>query len=106
MTSQANKKVIKKKAVKARKAPVRTVETKSKNSFTQYEDFIFTKQQYIYSGIGMIAIILGMILMSGGHMPDDNTWDPNIIYSFTRITLAPIFILAGLVLQVFAIFKK
>lgn len=104
MADKSNKKVIKKKAVKAKKAPVRVAETKS--TFTQYEGFIFSKKQYLFSGIGLGLMIIGFFLMSGGEMPDDNTWDPNIIYSFRRITLAPILILAGLVMQVVAIFKK
>ncbi len=59
---------------------------------------------WMLGGIGLIA--LGLLLMAGGHMPDENTWDPDIIYSFRRITLAPIIILIGLAFQIVAIFKK
>jgi len=52
----------------------------------------------------MGVMLLGFILMSGGSMPDANTWDPNIIYSFRRITLAPFLILAGIVIEIYAIF--
>jgi sulfite exporter TauE/SafE len=67
---------------------------------------LFKKKNYMWSlaGIGLIA--LGLLLMSGGKMPDSNTWDPDLIYSFRRITLAPIIILAGLAFQIVAIFKK
>ncbi len=44
--------------------------------------------------------------MRGGAMPDENTWDASRIYSFTRITLAPILILAGLGVEIYAIFKS
>ena len=59
---------------------------------------------WLFAGVGLIA--LGIFLMSGGEMPDSNTWDPDLIYSFRRITLAPIVILVGLAFQFVAIFKK
>jgi len=55
-------------------------------------------------GCGIIAF--GLILMLGGAMKDPNAWDESVIYSFRRITLAPIFILAGLGVVGYAIFKK
>jgi len=61
---------------------------------------------YIYIGIGCALIAVGLLLMLGGGMKDPNVWDESVIYSFRRITLAPIFILAGLGMQVYAIFKK
>jgi hypothetical protein len=54
-------------------------------------------------GIGLIA--LGLILMLGGSMPSPDVWDDSIIYSFRRITLAPALIVAGLLVEVYAIFK-
>ena len=62
-----------------------------------------TQFRYMWIGIGLIA--LGMILMSGGWMPSPEVWDDNIIYSARRTVLAPICILAGLAMQVLAIFK-
>jgi len=56
----------------------------------------------ILGGIGLI--LLGMLLISGGHMPSPDVWDESIIYSFRRITLAPISILAGLAVVLYAIF--
>ena len=67
---------------------------------------IFGRQNYILMGIGAALIAFGLLLMSGGEMPDPETWDPNIIYSFRRTVLAPAVILAGLVVEIFAIFKK
>jgi hypothetical protein len=52
------------------------------------------------------VIALGLILMLGGSMKDPNTWDESVIYSWRRITLAPIVILAGLTVVGYAIFKK
>ena len=55
--------------------------------------------------LGAGVVVLGMFLMSGGDMPDPNTWDEDIIYSTRRTILAPIVILTGLVIEIFAIFK-
>lgn len=69
-------------------------------------DFIYGRQNFIILGIGLGLVLLGLILMGGGSMPDPNTWDPNIIYSFRRITLAPILMVAGFVVVIVGIFKK
>ena len=69
-------------------------------------ELLFSKNNYRLMLIGLVLVILGFILMSGGKMPDANTWDESIIYSFTRITLAPIVILVGLGIEVYAIFAK
>jgi hypothetical protein len=47
-----------------------------------------------------------MFLMSGGKNPDPNNFDTNLVYSKTRITIAPILIVAGLLIEIYAIFKK
>lgn len=66
----------------------------------------FGRQNYILMGIGVALIALGLLLMAGGDMPDEQTWDPNIIYSTRRTLIAPMVILAGLIVELFAIFKK
>lgn len=70
------------------------------------EPLIFGKQNYIWMGIGFGLIALGMLLMSGGAMPSPDVWDESIIYSFRRTVLAPFLMLVGLVIEVYAIFKK
>ena len=70
------------------------------------DEMIFGRTNYMMMAAGAGLIALGMILMLGGWMPDNQTWDDNIIYSARRTILAPICILAGLVVEVFAIFKK
>ncbi len=67
---------------------------------------LFTKENYTWMIIGAVIVALGMILMSGGKNQNPNTFDYNVVYSTTRITLAPILIVAGLLIEVYAIFKK
>ena len=67
---------------------------------------LFGKENYRWMLVGIIAIGLGLFLMTGGKSKDPNVFNANEIYSFTRITLAPILIIAGFVLEIFAIFKK
>jgi hypothetical protein len=67
---------------------------------------LFTKDNYLWIGIGCALIALGLILMMGGAMKDQNVWDESVIYSVRRTVLAPIFILAGLGVEIYAIFKK
>jgi hypothetical protein len=56
--------------------------------------------------IGGVIIALGMFLMSGGKSNDPKIFDTKEVYSTTRITIAPILIILGLVIEIFAIFKK
>ncbi len=67
-------------------------------------EMLFDAQNYRWMLIGIAFMVLGFILMMGGNMPDNNTWDESVIYSFTRITLSPIVILIGLGIEVYAIF--
>jgi len=53
--------------------------------------------------IGILLIIIGFILMTGERNTDPNEWDTEKVYSFRQITLAPIVILAGLILEIYAI---
>ena len=67
---------------------------------------LFTKDNYLWMIVGGVVIALGMVLMSGGKNQDPNVFDYNVVYSFTRITVAPIMIVGGLVIEIFAVFKK
>ena len=77
----------------------------SRFSKSEAESVLFGKKNYMLMLAGVGLIIVGLLLMSGGRNVDPNVFDDSVIYSFRRITLAPICILAGLVVEVFAIFK-
>ena len=55
--------------------------------------------------IGLFFIAIGFILMSGGGSDDPNIFNEEI-YSFRRIRLAPILVVTGFIIEVYAILTK
>ena len=72
----------------------------------EVENNLFGRENYMWIIAGIAIIALGLILMAGGNSNNPNVFDPKEVYSTTRITIAPILILIGLGLGVFAIFRK
>jgi hypothetical protein len=66
----------------------------------------FEKTNLTWMLIGVVVMAIGFILMSGGKSADPNVFNKNEVYSTTRITIAPIVILAGLVIEIIAIFRQ
>jgi Protein of unknown function (DUF3098) len=67
---------------------------------------LFTKDNLLWMLIGGVVMAIGFVLLSGGKTTDPNVFDTKQVYSTTRITIAPILIMAGLMIEIFAIFKK
>jgi hypothetical protein len=67
---------------------------------------LFSKDNYTWMLIGGAVIALGMFLMSGGKSNDPKIFDTNQVYSTVRITVAPFLIVLGLLVEIYAIFKK
>jgi hypothetical protein len=67
---------------------------------------LFSKDNYIWMVIGIVVMLIGFLLMAGGKSQDPTVFDNNQVYSFQRITIAPILIMAGLMIEVYAIMKK
>jgi Protein of unknown function (DUF3098) len=70
------------------------------------DDLAFVKQNYVLMIIGVVFIIVGYMLMAGGKSTDPNVFNGEEIFSFRRITLAPIVVLIGYAIEVYAIVKK
>lgn len=68
--------------------------------------FALGKQNYYLLAIGFVIIIIGFILMRGGGTEDPNVFNADELFSFRRVTLAPILILFGFVFEIYAILKK
>ena len=73
---------------------------------TGKENFALEKENYILLVIGFAIIVLGFILMIGGKSDDPNVFNEKEIFSFRRITLAPVVVLAGFIFEIWAIMKK
>lgn len=68
--------------------------------------FYFGKHNYYWMLGGLALIIFGLILMGGGRSSDPHVYDAKALFSFRRITLAPIMMVIGFALEVVAIMKK
>lgn len=55
-------------------------------------------------GIGLLVMVLGFVLMIGGGSSDPNVFNPEM-FNFRRLTLAPLLIMAGIVVIVVGIMK-
>lgn len=76
-----------------------------KKEEVQKPDFPFSKENYILLIIGFAIIVFGFILMIGGGSEDPNVFNPDI-FSFRRISLAPVIVLFGFLFEIYAIMKK
>ena len=68
--------------------------------------FALGKENYLYLIIGFVIIVFGFLLMIGGKSDDPNIFNGDKIFSFRRITLAPILVLIGFAFEIWAIMKK
>jgi hypothetical protein len=68
-------------------------------------DFVFKKKNYMILIGGLVLILLGITLMIGGGSEDPTQFSEEI-FNFQRLTLAPILIVLGFVMGVFAIMYK
>lgn len=77
------------------------------NKITKEQDgFALSKENYKLIVIGFVIVIIGFILMMGGATTDPNVFNGEEIFSFRRITLAPLVVLGGFIFVIYAIMKK
>ena len=67
--------------------------------------FVFNKLNYQLLIAGLVIIFVGFLLMAGGGSDDPNQFDSSM-FSFRRITLAPVIVLIGFVLEGVAIMYR
>lgn len=67
---------------------------------------LFGKENYMLMLAGLLVLGLGFFLMAGGKSSDPKVFDPKEVYSTPRITVAPILIVLGFIIEVIAIMKK
>ena len=69
------------------------------------KQFAFGKENFILLAISAAIIIIGFVLVSGGRTTEETGFDPSI-FNTRRLFVAPIVIMAGFGMVVYAILKK
>ena len=77
----------------------------NKNKSVEEGGMPFTVKNYVMMLAGVSVIVLGFILMSGGGEHTVTEFDETI-FSFRRITLAPIVVVAGFIIVGVSIMKR
>ena len=68
-------------------------------------DFAFSKKNYILLFVGLAFMISGLILMVGGGSKDPTQFSDEI-FNTTRLTIAPILLATGFIIEIFAVMHK
>lgn len=76
-----------------------------KESGEMQPGFALGKENYRLLLIGFAIIVVGFILMVGGKSADPSVFNPEV-FSFRRVTLAPVVVLFGFLFEIYAIMKK
>jgi len=69
-------------------------------------EFAIPAENYKFLAIGFGIIVLGFLLMTGGGSTDPQVFNEEELFSFRRITLAPIVVLSGFIFEIWAIMRK
>lgn len=77
----------------------------AKNENKGKDNFALGRENYKLLAIGFAIIVAGFLLMLGGKSENPELFSDDI-FSFRRITLAPIIVLAGFIFEIWAIMKK
>ena len=67
---------------------------------------LFGKENYVWMIAGIVVIALGFLLMAGGKSADATKFNADDVYSARRITIAPLLIITGFILEIVGIMKK
>lgn len=60
----------------------------------------------MWMAIGGVVMVIALLLMAGGKSADIKVFDYNEVYSKRRITVAPILLMLGLIIEMYAIMRK
>ena len=78
----------------------------SLKEFSKNAPYAFNAKNYKLLLIGLAINILGFILMIGGAAEDPNEFNADELFGTVRITIAPMFIVLGYIVILYAIMKK
>lgn len=83
-----------------------SIRNKFKNLTGSNDDKMpLTVKNYILLLAGFAVIVLGFVLMSGGGSDDPDVFSYEM-FSWRRITLAPILVIGGFAFEIYAIMKR
>lgn len=68
-------------------------------------NMVFGKKNYLFMAIGVVLIVFGLVLLSGGGSKDPAVFNPEI-FNTQRLVIAPLLMLAGFVVEIYAIMAK
>ena len=80
------------------------IENKKETNPTN-KQMTFTKKNYLWVIIGVVVLAIGMILMIGGGSSDPDVFNP-AMFNARRLVVAPILILVGFAIEIYAIMLK
>ena len=79
--------------------------SKKNKPIEQKVEFALSRENYKLLIIGFAIIVFGFLLMIGGKADSPDEFN-EAVFSFRRITLAPIIVLFGFIFEIYAIMKK
>jgi hypothetical protein len=74
--------------------------------FAPVQSMPFSKMNYLMIIGGILMVIIGFLLMMGGGSEDPTVFQPEELFSFRRITLAPAVVIAGYIVVIYAIIYR
>ncbi|MEM6967091.1 MAG: DUF3098 domain-containing protein, partial [Bacteroidota bacterium] len=93
-------------AAASKVAPTTSRRSRTAPKTVKNEKLLFEKKNFTLILIGLGLVALGLIMMLGGSQPNPDEWKDEIIYAPRIMIFGPILILSGLIVEVYAIFKK
>ena len=102
-SSVIDSELLNKQAASVNEASVKEVSLKE---FSKNAPYAFNKENYKLLLTGLAINVLGFILMIGGGAEDPNEFHYDELFSHVRITIAPMLIVIGYAVILYAIMKK
>ena len=91
---------------KGKPAAPAPAQSKPKTATVSNVPFQFSKENYLIMIVGIVVVIIGFVLMTGAANDNPAVFPKEEIYSFRRITLAPVVVIIGFLIEVYAILKR
>ncbi len=82
------------------------VKTTTPKTTTVNNTPLFGKENYMWMLAGLVVLAIGFFLMAGGKSADPNVFNEDEVYSPMRITVAPLLIVAGFIIEIVGLMKK